>query len=200
MYIALTSDTLTDGELYKYATSQVQQRINILPGVSQVQIFGVKSAIRIKVDPGALASRNITFDELGAPRALWHILRRRGTVRRQEHIVRSASEWPGDRCRRLSQHDRRPRQRWRAGLPARCRQRSRQRAGRTALTTFLCARLPRSPPRVISAGRFPASRRERRRSRAVHQQFASADAARVARLDQPHPDLRSRAKHRELSR
>ena len=64
MYIALTSDTLTDGDLYKYATSQVQQRVNILPGVSQVQIFGVKSAIRVKVDPGALASRNITFDEL----------------------------------------------------------------------------------------------------------------------------------------
>jgi len=64
MFIALTSDTLTDGDLYKYATSQVQQRINILPGVSQVQIFGVKSAIRVKVDPGALASRNITFDEL----------------------------------------------------------------------------------------------------------------------------------------
>ncbi|MFN2508588.1 MAG: efflux RND transporter permease subunit, partial [Chthoniobacterales bacterium] len=65
-FIALTSDTLTDGDLYKYATSQVQQRINILPGVSQVQIYGVKSAIRVKVDPGALASRNITFDELSA--------------------------------------------------------------------------------------------------------------------------------------
>ncbi|OLE55828.1 MAG: hypothetical protein AUG51_01300 [Acidobacteria bacterium 13_1_20CM_3_53_8] len=64
MYIALTSDTLSDGDLYKYATSQVQQRINILPGVSQVQIFGVKSAIRIKVDPSALASRNLTLDEL----------------------------------------------------------------------------------------------------------------------------------------
>ncbi|HJT79941.1 MAG TPA: efflux RND transporter permease subunit [Chthoniobacterales bacterium] len=64
MYIALTSDTLTDGELYKYATSQVQQRINILPGVSQVQIYGVKSAIRIKADPGALFSRNMTFSEL----------------------------------------------------------------------------------------------------------------------------------------
>src|SRR6266404_3785462 len=64
MYIALTSDTLSDGELYKYATSQVQQRVNILPGVSQVQIFGVKSAIRIKVDPSALATRNITLDEL----------------------------------------------------------------------------------------------------------------------------------------
>src|SRR5882762_7951620 len=65
-YIALTSDTLTDGDLYKYATSQVQQRVNILPGVSQVQIFGVKSAIRIKVNPSALASRNITLDELSA--------------------------------------------------------------------------------------------------------------------------------------
>src|SRR6476469_4745817 len=64
MYMALTSDTLSDGDLYKYATSQVQQRINILPGISQVQIFGVKSAIRIKVDPSALAIRNITLDEL----------------------------------------------------------------------------------------------------------------------------------------
>ena len=66
IYIALTSDTLTDGELYRYGTTQVQQRINILPGVSQVNIYGSKGAIRIKVDPGALASRNMTFDELSA--------------------------------------------------------------------------------------------------------------------------------------
>ncbi len=51
-YIALTSDTLSDGELYRYGSTQVQQRINILPGVSQVNIYGVKGAIRIKVDPG----------------------------------------------------------------------------------------------------------------------------------------------------
>ncbi len=69
-YVALTSDTLTDGDLYKYATSQVSQRISIVPGVSQVNIYGVKSAIRVKVDPGKLATRNITFDELsGAIRA-----------------------------------------------------------------------------------------------------------------------------------
>lgn len=66
MYVALTSDTLSDGELYRYGTTEVSQRINILPGVSQVQIFGVKRAIRIKVDPGALAARNMTFDDLGA--------------------------------------------------------------------------------------------------------------------------------------
>ncbi len=64
MYIALTSETLTDGDLYKYASTQVQQRINILPGVSQVQVFGVKGAIRVKADPGALASRSLTLDDL----------------------------------------------------------------------------------------------------------------------------------------
>ena len=57
MYVALTSDTLTDGELYRYGTTEVSQRINILPGVSQVQIYGSKGAIRIKVDPGKLATR-----------------------------------------------------------------------------------------------------------------------------------------------
>ncbi|MEP7016045.1 MAG: efflux RND transporter permease subunit [Verrucomicrobiota bacterium] len=65
-YIALTSDTLTDGDLYKYATTQVQQRLNILPGVSQVQVYGVKSAIRIKADPGTLVARNLTMADLAA--------------------------------------------------------------------------------------------------------------------------------------
>ncbi len=66
VYVALTSDTLTDGELYRYGTTEVSQRINVLPGVSEVNIYGVKGAIRIKVDPGKLASRNLTFEELAA--------------------------------------------------------------------------------------------------------------------------------------
>src|SRR3954467_12463456 len=66
MFVALTSDTLTDGELYRYGTTEVSQRINILPGVSEVNIYGVKGAIRIKVDPGALTTRNMTFEELSA--------------------------------------------------------------------------------------------------------------------------------------
>jgi HAE1 family hydrophobic/amphiphilic exporter-1 len=64
MYVALTSDTLSDGELYRYGTTEVSQRINILPGVSEVNIYGVKGAIRIKVDPGKLAARNMTFADL----------------------------------------------------------------------------------------------------------------------------------------
>src|SRR5947209_18583695 len=46
MYIPLTSDTMTVGQLYDYANTQVGERISILPGVSQVAVFGTKSAIR----------------------------------------------------------------------------------------------------------------------------------------------------------
>ena len=62
--LGLLSDTLTDGDLYKYASTAVAQRIAILPGVSQVNIYGVQSAIRIKADPAALASRGLTMDDL----------------------------------------------------------------------------------------------------------------------------------------
>ncbi len=62
--LGLLSDTLTDGDLYKYASTAVAQRISILPGVSQVSIYGVQGAIRIKADPAALATRGLTMDDL----------------------------------------------------------------------------------------------------------------------------------------
>src|SRR6267142_3315347 len=64
--LGLMSDTLTDGDLYKYASTVVAQRINILPGVSQVNIYGVQGAIRIKADPSALAARGLTMDDLAS--------------------------------------------------------------------------------------------------------------------------------------
>src|SRR4051795_8437820 len=64
--LGLMSDTMTDGDLYKYASTAVAQRINILPGVSQVNIFGVQGAIRIKADPAALAARGLTMDDLAS--------------------------------------------------------------------------------------------------------------------------------------
>ncbi|HYE19907.1 MAG TPA: efflux RND transporter permease subunit [Tepidisphaeraceae bacterium] len=66
MYIGLTSDTLTRGQLYDLANTQVGQRISTVNGVAQVQVYGTKSAIRIKADPSALASRNLTLDDLAA--------------------------------------------------------------------------------------------------------------------------------------
>src|SRR5206468_1257004 len=64
--LGLLSDTLTDWDLYKYASTVVAQRINILPGVSQVNIYGVQGTIRIKADPSALAVRGLTMDDLAS--------------------------------------------------------------------------------------------------------------------------------------
>ncbi len=66
MYIALTSDSVTPGQLYDYASTQVGQRISILPGVSQVGVYGTKSAIRIKAKPSAMWARGISIDDLSA--------------------------------------------------------------------------------------------------------------------------------------
>ncbi|PYU55020.1 MAG: acriflavine resistance protein B [Acidobacteria bacterium] len=64
MYIGLTSDSATQGQLYDYANTQVGQRISILPGVSQVAVYGAQSAVRIKAHPSAMAARNLTIDDL----------------------------------------------------------------------------------------------------------------------------------------
>lgn len=66
MYIAMTSDSVTPGQLYDYASTQVGQRISILPGVSQVNVYGTKSAIRIKANPAAMWARGISIDDLSA--------------------------------------------------------------------------------------------------------------------------------------
>ena len=64
IYIALTSDSVTRGRLYDIGSTQIGQRISILPGVSRVNVFGTKSAIRIKADPSAMWARGISFDDL----------------------------------------------------------------------------------------------------------------------------------------
>ena len=64
MYIAMTSDSVTPGQLYDYASTQVGQRLSILPGVSQVNVYGTKSAIRIKANPSAMWARGISIDDL----------------------------------------------------------------------------------------------------------------------------------------
>ena len=66
MYLALSSYTLTQGQLYDYASTIVGQRVSILPGVAKVDVFGSKGAVRVKVDPSLLAARGMTVDDLAA--------------------------------------------------------------------------------------------------------------------------------------
>ena len=66
MYLAMVSDSVTKGQLYDYASTQVGQRLSILPGVSQINVYGTKSAIRIKANP-AMWARGISIDDLNTP-------------------------------------------------------------------------------------------------------------------------------------
>ena len=66
MYVALVSDSVTQARLYDFASTNVGQRISTLSGVSRVDVYGTKSAIRIKADPSALAARQLTIDDLAA--------------------------------------------------------------------------------------------------------------------------------------
>jgi HAE1 family hydrophobic/amphiphilic exporter-1 len=64
VYLAMVSNSLTSGKLYDYASTEVSQRISILSGVARVDVYGTKSAVRVKVNPSALAIRGITIDDL----------------------------------------------------------------------------------------------------------------------------------------
>jgi len=65
MYIGLTSPTLPMWTLDEYGETLLAQRISMVSGVAQVQVFGAqKYAVRIKLDPRALASRGIGIDEV----------------------------------------------------------------------------------------------------------------------------------------
>jgi hydrophobic/amphiphilic exporter-1 (mainly G- bacteria), HAE1 family len=64
MYIALTSDSVTPGQLFDYGSTQLGQRISLVPGVSRVNVFGAKSAVRIKADPSKMWARGISVDDL----------------------------------------------------------------------------------------------------------------------------------------
>ena len=65
LYLALQSSTLPMYTVNEYAETLLAQRISMVSGVSRVQVFGAqKYAVRVQVNPEALAARNIGIDEV----------------------------------------------------------------------------------------------------------------------------------------
>jgi len=65
LYLALTSATLPLAEIDDYGQTLMAQRISMVSGVAQVQVFGSqKYAVRVHLDPNALATRSIGIDEV----------------------------------------------------------------------------------------------------------------------------------------
>lgn len=65
MYLRVSSPTLPLWELNEYADTFIGQRLSMLSGVAQVVIYGQKKyAVRIQLNPDALASRGLGIDEV----------------------------------------------------------------------------------------------------------------------------------------
>jgi HAE1 family hydrophobic/amphiphilic exporter-1 len=65
LYLALSSPTLPLSTVNEYADTFVAQRISMVSGVAQVQVYGAqKYAVRVRLNPLALASRKIGIDEV----------------------------------------------------------------------------------------------------------------------------------------
>jgi HAE1 family hydrophobic/amphiphilic exporter-1 len=67
LFLSMNSPTLPLSTVNEYADTFVAQRISMISGVAQVQVYGAqKYAVRIQLDPDALASRQIGIDEVAA--------------------------------------------------------------------------------------------------------------------------------------
>ena len=65
LYLALTSPTLPLYDLDEYGETMIAQRISTVSGVAQVLVYGAqKYAVRIQLDPRALATRGLGIDEV----------------------------------------------------------------------------------------------------------------------------------------
>jgi HAE1 family hydrophobic/amphiphilic exporter-1 len=65
LYYAFTSPLLPLSKLDEYAETFMAQRISMVPGVAQVNVYGSqKYAVRIQLDPNALAQRQLGIDEV----------------------------------------------------------------------------------------------------------------------------------------
>jgi HAE1 family hydrophobic/amphiphilic exporter-1 len=65
LYLALASPTLRLSDVDEYAETLMAQRISMVSGVAQVQVYGSqKYAVHVQLDPRALAYRELGIDEV----------------------------------------------------------------------------------------------------------------------------------------
>ena len=65
LYLALSSPTMKLSDVDEAAETTIAQNVSMVNGVAQVSVFGAqKYAVRVQLDPRALASRQIGIDEV----------------------------------------------------------------------------------------------------------------------------------------
>ena len=81
MNFFVTSPTMRLSDLDEYAETMVAQRVSMVSGVAQVQVFGsAKYAVRVQVDPNKLAARQIGLNEVQTAISNWNVNLPTGTL------------------------------------------------------------------------------------------------------------------------
>ena len=81
LILTLTSPTMPLTDVNEYADTTISQRISMVKGVAQVNLFGAqKRAVRIDVNPLALAARDMSLDELSSAVQRANVNRPTGTL------------------------------------------------------------------------------------------------------------------------
>ena len=81
MILGLTSDTMTQGQMYDAASTIIAQKLSQLSGVGQVQVGGSSlPAVRVEINPQALYKYGIGFEEVRAALAGANANRPKGAV------------------------------------------------------------------------------------------------------------------------
>jgi hydrophobic/amphiphilic exporter-1 (mainly G- bacteria), HAE1 family len=81
MFLALTSATQPLWELDEYAETLVAQRLSMVSGVAQVQVWGsMKYAVRVQVDPDKLNAKHLGLNEIDTALNGWNVNTPVGTL------------------------------------------------------------------------------------------------------------------------
>jgi multidrug efflux pump len=81
MILALTSDTMTQGQMYDAGSTIIAQKLSQLPGVGQVLVGGSSlPAVRVELNPQALNKYGIGFEDVRAVLAATNANRPKGAV------------------------------------------------------------------------------------------------------------------------
>jgi len=88
LYLVLSSPVLHLAQVDEYAETTLGQRISMISGVAQVEVYGAqKFAVRAKLDPRALATRRIGIDEVADAIATGNVNNPVGTLYGEHQAV-----------------------------------------------------------------------------------------------------------------
>src|SRR5947208_13954141 len=92
MILAMTSETMSAKDIYEIGDEIVAQRLSQVEGVSQVFVGGsAKSAIRVQINPGALASSGLSFEEIRSLVQQVNVDAPKGSLQGERHAYHLAS-------------------------------------------------------------------------------------------------------------